>query len=385
MRRLPVVHAVTAIAVTLIHLGTSPVSAKKPDQPGGGGGGGSTYEIHKLDDIGGAFHNGQAYDVSNFGEIVGYVDDAVGGTGRYAAYWTIDESSGQVQTTLSLLAQGIAATGVNDAGGIVGQGEATGGALVGMYWAGPDADPIVLEPLPGHDRSHASAINLDGLICGTSGLSGQSGGGSHTSRAVAWRVNQIGGSTSIAGPFELPGPIDGSRAYSLNDGDSDGVANIAGVFHDYNVSQTAVVWVVQSQADASLAVAPAAVELNDNAEALGINNADIVCGHQDWKAVLWSGPSRATLHRPTKGRDSAALTVALAISNSGVVVGYGGPGLIDRRAVVWENAGAKMVYLDSFLNGSSPLRGLSDAQAVNEFGVIVGKAWDAGFIAMPKP
>ena len=44
-----------------------------------------------------------------------------------------------------------------------------------------------------------------------------------------------------------------------------------------------------------------------------------------------------------------------------------------------------MTYLDGFLDGGSPLGGLTRAEAINEAGLIVGEAWAAAFAAIPRP
>jgi hypothetical protein len=60
------------------------------------------------------------------------------------------------------------------------------------------------------------------------------------------------------------------------------------------------------------------------------------------------------------------------------------------QAAVWAGPDAKPVLLSSFLGPKSPFDGLTDTNAINQAGVIVGVGWDGvddiqqAFIALPK-
>ena len=375
---LPVLLAIAAAAITS---GDNSIAVAGKGNKGKGGGGkpsGPSYNIVKLDDANGQHSNGWANDINSWRQAVGQVDSAAPNTGVVAAHWDVSVVNGQTQSTLTLLKGGNVAYGINDYGEIVGSGKDADGNSIGLYWSSADADPIVLQPLPGADFSSALAINKDGVICGRSAVSG---GGWQSYRAVAWRINLINGSPVVNGPIELPGPVDGSSAFALNDNDANGTAEVVGHFER---STAAVVWFVQAQNDGSLAVAPVPEVLDADSSATGINNSGAVCGQRGSLATLWDATSTTTLQRPTKGKNKVAWTTAFDISNTGVIVGRGGPGAVDARAVVWQNSSSSMAYLDSFLESGSHLGGLSSAEAVNDYGEIVGEGWNGAFIAIPK-
>lgn len=365
------------VSMLVLTIGVAESSAGgKGGNPGGGGSSSPNYSIVALDDAAGAVRDGVARDINNLREVVGYVDDAVGGTGRYAAHWSVVTNSGQTYSTLTVLGTG-AANGINDEGEIVGQFRDGNGNRFGAYWADAQALPVELPPLPGHDTSNAQAINDDGVISGGSSING---GGWQSYRAVVWRIHWIGGTPQVFGPVELPGPADGSSAFAVNN-NSNSVAEISGVFE---ATQTAVVWQVLSNNDGSLSVSPTPDLLDTNSQALGINNGGVVSGQRGNAAVVWSGNTTVTLNRPTKGKTAVAVTSAYDISNTGVIVGIASPNGLDNCAVVWQNANVTMLYLDGFLNANSPLLGLSTAEAVNDHGEIVGEGWAGAFIAIPK-
>ncbi|NUQ63011.1 MAG: hypothetical protein HUU20_11005 [Pirellulales bacterium] len=378
--------ALLAVAAGLWCL--SPTLAKPP---GGGGGNSPSYTIVKLDDANGAYSDGIALGINNrinnLTEVVGYVHDPALGGALRAACWELATSGGTIRSTLSIL-NGIPdvvepsdAYAVNDAGEIVGLGFEPGGEEgLALYWSGANAIPLLLPPLAGDNESIALAINIDGVICGRSNIRG----GVH--RAVVWRINLIGGSPVVWGPVALPDTGAGSRAYSMNDNDSFGVAAVSGVDDG-----AAVVWSVQSLADGSLTVSPIPIIFDDGAEANGINDADTACGYlygTTVEAVVWTGSSRRILNR------AKFVTEAYAsdINNNGAIVGTGHYRRnfdVGDRAVVWPSATSSMILLDKFLV-SSPFTTLLQAEAVNDQGQIAGWGWMGGvaqygaFVAVPK-
>ena len=376
-----------ALAACLIFAGLG--EAGKPDKggkpDGGGGDSGLSYQIVALDDAGGMVCDGVGEDVNNLGLVVGSVRDAITDS-PYAACWILGESNGEVDSTLTLLSGGTGANGVNEDGEIVGEGVEFAGTDVeylGLYWPAPGAEPVELDPLAGHDVSVPYAINDDGVICGVSAVVG----GPWTSRrAVAWRVTWVDGAAEVFGPVELPGGLEGAQGVAITNNDGSGVAEIVGYGWGPNASASeAVVWQVVSGPNGTLTALPLPELLAVDAEAYGINSAGSVCGQVDNEAIVWSPDETTVLERPTKGKNSVALTHALDINDAGLVVGIGGPGIIDSRAVFWGSANAKMVYLDSFLDADSQLAGLSQANAANEHGDIVGEAWNGAFLAVPLP
>lgn len=341
-----------------------------------------SYTIVRLDDLCGLFTDAYAWDINNLGHMVGQVDD---GLSMWGAFWALTTSNGTTHTSLSILKGGnVAATGINDSQEIVGGGFDATGDHLGLFWSSPEADPVVLPPLPGHDQSNATAINNDGVICGIS----KTAGGGETTRAVAWRVNMIGETPVVFGPVALPDTGSGSRANSMNDNDASDIAVIAGefIFPD----NAAVAWGVQSLGDGTLAVVPTPAVVNPTAVANGINNQGVVCGSlagSPVEAVVWSGSARRILSR------SKFVMAAWAndISNSGVIVGTGSyQRNYERgeRAVVWNSATSSMIVLETFLVAGSPFSHLSDAFAINDQGLIIGNGsignQRAAFLAVPK-
>jgi hypothetical protein len=369
-----------AILIAVTAGSAVPASAKKGGKGGGGGGGGATeegYVIAQLDTANGVGTQGRASDVNDLREVVGSIRLPTGDLA--AAFWTITQTNGAIESTLSLLDGGISAIGINNLGEIVGQTYDDFGNAVGVYWPSPTSVAINLPLLPGHDRSVPQGISDDGMICGSVSISGQ---GWQSTRAVAWRVTMSNGDIVISDPVELPSGGPGSGASAITNNDASGFAQVVG-FQDSN--QTALSWTVQSNTDGSLSLASPPIVLDSDADALGINNSGLVCGQLGSLAVVWDGAATTTLKRPTKGKNRVPWTQALDVSDSGVIVGRGGPGEIDATAVVWKDSGGSMLYLDQFLDSGSPLQGLSSAEAVNSFGDIVGNAWwgNGAFIAIP--
>jgi hypothetical protein len=251
---------------------------------------GPSYTIIKLHDANGAYAEVLALGINNSGQIVGQVRN---GDINRAAYWELTTSGGTIQSTLRFLSGGITAPGINDSGEIVGGGYDGNGHEIGMYWSEPDADPLMLPALPGHDASFAQAINSDGVICGLSKIDG---GLPDTYRAVAWRVGIVDGNSAVWGPIALPDAETGSVATSINDNDANGIADVAGRFGE---AEAAVAWSVQSLPDGSLAVASGVAVLDLDAEARGISNFGAVCGSESppEEALVWTGSSRRVLNR----------------------------------------------------------------------------------------
>ena len=206
--------------------------AKKPDKPGGGGGDGggdgdtgNEIIIVKLDEASGIGTQGRAWDINDLREVVGSVRTSSGEDA--AAYWTVTEADGVVESSLSVLGGGHDAFGINSLGEIVGQSFDGSGNAVAVYWPGPSSPAIPLPPLTGHDVSVALSINIDGLICGYVSVSGQQDW--QGDRAVVWRVTSGNDGPVISNPVELPAGGAGSSARDVNDNDGSGTAQVVGV------------------------------------------------------------------------------------------------------------------------------------------------------------
>ena len=88
---------------------------------------------------------------------------------------------------------------------------------------------------------------------------------------------------------------------------------------------------------------------------------------------------------------STLRAAANEINDKGVIVGraeYTKNWSGGQLAVMWSSATGSMVLLNQFLDDNSPLTTLSSAQAVNNFGEIVGLGytgpWYRAFLAIPK-
>lgn len=365
------VFAVTALVGLVL---SAVAEAKKPAKPPGDDSSG-TYKIVKLDDDG--TWECFAQDVNDLGNVVGCVSEDLSASERYAAYWQVSRSGEDVRSELVLLADGSWAFGISNAGEIVGYGNDPNGRYLGLYWAGPDAMPMLLPSLRDTGQTTARSINDDGVVCGIS-----------DGQAVAWRVNWSDGIPSVWGPVALPTLDEISFAAAIGNNDEDGFARIAGVFRTPNRSPAAVSWTVQSLPDGTLAIdpLPRIVEAGE-IQVFGVNDAGTICGNAGWptQATVWTETESLTLNLARRLVDASAQD----INNSGAIVGWGSTGVIDNKAAVWPSADASMVLLDKYLpRKSPPFDSLKEAVAVNELGEIVGVGRNGlsygAFLAIPE-
>ena len=379
-----------AIAVAIGLLCSADAQAGKPDKPAGGGDKAPAYTVAQLDDGGGAFTNGVARALNDTGLVVGQVENAATSE-VFGACWELSGSQWQLRL-LTDTGDGAVAFGVNRAGEIVGGGYDADGHARAFYWAAPTAPPVTLPPVSGNVQSVARSINNAGVVCGYlvhPPVYDDDGNSLYWLReAVAWRVNLVDGQPSVFGPVPLPTLDDQSLALAITDNDSDGAAEIVGGFCTAanNVRTAAVAWTVQSHPDGSLTADPLPMIVeNGDAGASGVNNLGIICGDIGFpnEAVVWSGGVARPLN-PNR----MALTVTQGINDAGVIVGYGGTGIVDHEAVVWPSASAKPVALSKYLGRTSPFLFLKEALAINQAGDIVGFGWDGenygAFLAVPK-
>ena len=349
---------------------------------GGGGGGGDSlsYNIVKLDDVGGTLE-GTAYDINRSRLIVGRAsapsEDPIG----FAVYWTVQESRRSVNSTLHFLAGGEEALGCNETGEIVGRGND-----LPMYWADTDAVGVNLPILGGHVRGGAEAISNDGVICGWS----QGAFAPYLTSAVAWRVTQGNDGPVIWGPLELetldsdPAVTDFSVSNDISDQDAEGLISIVG-----ESNFIATDWIVMLDGTGGL-VAESTNVLSFSGQAYGTNSMGVACGRSNLnpatsntEAVTWTDGVGKLLD--IGGADGVA--DPLDVNDNGVVVGR--VFLPFPRAVVWSGPDASAVLLQHFLK-NSPFDLLVDAQAISESGEIVGQGriidqnFHPAFLAIPK-
>lgn len=337
---------------------------------------GPSYTVFQLDDLDGAATNVIPRDINNIGEAVGQVGSS---PDSYAAvYWTTNKNTGT--SSLQFLADGASAESINDAGEIAGGQYEANGKVIGRYWQNhTDESPLRLVPLQGDDESAAFAINEQGVIVGWS----QSGA---ERRPVVWRIV----SEVALGPFELPNLLaidptaDPDNAFgvatSLTDMDSAGIATVVGCFMLPNAEVTdAARWIITFDQDGALQAIPSV--LAAGAYASHVNNSDTICGNIRDLAAVWS-PEETLLDRL---RD-VTICRAQQINSDGLIVGWAeivSPRYDSDRAVMWSNSSSEMIVLDNFLGKKSPLGYLQEATAVNDQNVIVGRALNGAFLAVP--
>jgi hypothetical protein len=247
--------------------------------------------------------------------------------------------------------------------------------------------------------SAAHSINDGGVICGWVAAPADAEDTFQT-QAVVWRINveTIDGQPTLGvwGPTKLPGldPIDASTASAISQTDADGMALVVGyAYHAAADVFVALAWGVQTLPDGTLAVAPAPVVLDTQAEAAGVNSSGLICGARPPDAVVWNGDSSQALDMSASytsfgGRQTIKNANALAVNDGGVIVGYGTSGL-PPKAVVWTSPTAPMILLDKFVKNTN-FAELNFAYGVNNRGEIAGWGWNgdlrqsAAFLAIPK-
>jgi hypothetical protein len=379
------------LATTAILFCFATVQAKPPSGRGdGGGGSGPNYQVVALDNLEGVIVRSNAVDINSNRESVGYVQTSDLDVGLFPAFWETNVSDNEVGTSLHLLpASGYhsaQAYGINDSAEVVGYADSST-TRVGLYWPSPADEPLAIPPLAGDNYTFALKINADGVICGHSRrlVVNADGSRSFTSdKPVVWRayVADVDGvpTPKVSAPVALPVP-DGSQidlVSAINNADESGFLEIAGRSTSADNTDVAVIWTVALTEDGLIA-SPNAFVLDSSAVAYGINNHGEVSGirlmDDTWEGSVWSGDSVYTLNRAR----SISRPRARDINDAGVVVGegdYSKRGVFyNFRAAVWPSPDADMILLDGFLDANSPFYVLTNANAINESGDIVGYGW----------
>jgi probable HAF family extracellular repeat protein len=274
----------------------------------------------------------------------------------------------------------IYATGINNAGQVVGYSNATIGggsyqAYQAVLWDGTPT-PTILSGLSGSRDSHAYGINNAGQVVGYSDTT--IGGGSY--QAVLWN-----GTTTPTALGDLGWD---SAATGINDaGQVVGYSNVG-----YTSVMQAVLWngTTTPTALGGLGGESGATGINNAGQVVGYSNPTIVGG--PYQAVLWNGTTTPTVLGSLGGNKSSAT----GINNAGQVVGYSNAtiGGGSYQAVLWD--GTTAIDLNSFLSASTLGAGwdLITATGINDNGWIVGDAYnsissgtgyDYAFLLSPGP
>ncbi len=249
-----------------------------------------------------------ALGVNAAGTVVGWSNDSSDPTQTVAFIW--DRADGMQ----SLGMDGIA-TGINDAGQVVGQ-TANGQAFV------MDGQEPILLPGPA-GRSRASAINNAGVVAGWDEIDLRGRGLGHYRAGDAWIWD--GNTQTDLGVLPFPGPFPGlpqhSEAYALNDAGQ--VVGRSGIFvykghHEGWLVSHAFLW----QADQGMTDLGTLGD-GDNTVAYAINNVGDVVGTSGGRAFLYHDGTMIDLNQfsPLVGPNDD-LVAATGINDAGQIVGY---------------------------------------------------------------
>lgn len=291
-----------------------------------------TYQVVRLTFPGAAVGTTWAYDLNDRGIAVGEYEDTSGTL--YGFHYQSSTDSYQS------LGAGNIARGVNQLDEVVGTDTIAG---VGLYWNSPDAEPVVLNPLPGHTHSQAVALNDSGIIIGSSYIPEDAPVTPGFRAIVVWYVNPQG---AVHGPVVLPfleGDIEG-RPSDLTEAQN-GVTTVVGSSESSD-SPLPVTWMVMVVGDSPEVLGP--VQFDGSyvqANAYGINNfGDAVGG-----AALGAGmPGMAFQRRagqpvlPLPILPNAYSGIATDINDAGLMVGGQGITIKNHGAtthgVYWRNS-----------------------------------------------
>lgn len=255
-------------------------------------------------------------DINSAGHLVG-ADSSLYGV--YAS------AAGAAPQRLAIPAGATSSTvsGINAADQIVGSSyNNTINQNLGLYWASPSSQPVVLKALPGDDYALPFGINASGQIVGVSRKST----GTPPQRAVYW-------ANSTADPVELPTAThDIAAANKINDN---------GLIIGTNPSnqRPGYVWHAPAQG-ATPANAETVVPLSGdtNTSAFALNNKGEIVGYSlgaSARAVYWSSPTAQPQALPFLSGDVRA--EAFDINDNSVIVGSSVSSVSVYRPLIWKN------------------------------------------------
>lgn len=249
------------------------------------------------------------------------------------------------------------AYGINDAGQIVGQAEASDGSERAVIWNGGVVSDLGSVFGDG-TSSKANAINEAGQVVGWSMDT------SFNTTATLWNDR---GTVDLGADMRSTGS---STAWAINE-----FGQVAGQAPFGTTFATGFFWDPTNGGGA--AGTPSASQGGAN---LGLNDHGMMVGH----SFFFGDPNRASMATPGKdagtydpfsiGPDGRALSVARAVNNSGMIVGHANNGSGPWQAAVF-TPGQRDPY---FSIGTLDAAGLDTSEALdlNDRGLIVGYAWD---------
>ena len=293
-----------------------------------------------------------ALSLNNLGQVVG-TGWITGDIERHAFLW---EPTTGVMTDLGTLGGHCDATGINDAGQVVGSCAGSGSAFIWTASAGMTA-------LPWIGIAGASAINASGQVTGSC----------HGPVTYQPFLTGPGGTPLV--PLPILGGLAGTFGNGVND-----FGKVVGYGWSGVIGSPAVV--IDGSRVTPLPTLPGAID----AEAHDINNSSVIVGSsfnalKQSRPVLWR--NRSIIDLGTLGGDGGT---ALAINNDGVVVGAADAvAFPSSRAFIWtHNKG--MRDLNTLLINPDVLGGtfLINATDINDHGQIVANTALGAFLLTPK-
>jgi probable HAF family extracellular repeat protein len=290
--------------------------------------------------------------LNNVGQIAGYSYSLTGIGAPYALFWPNSSSSPQQLGALG--GDGGNAVGINDSGEIVGSAYLPGNAVYhAAIWTNSTVGPLDLGSLGG--SSTAASVNNSSQIVGYSFTP------TNWSLAIFWP-------NANSSPLELS-TLGGAYNYALSLNDSGqivGASTPAGGQYEH-----AVFWTNSSSAPLDLGTLGLEESWARAINKLGqiVGRAIEYCLGYQVVPVYWPNGSSTPVTLATLGGNHSE---AISINTSGRIVGYSATSLNGPiYAVLWNNGSSPPIDLNTLIPTNSGWV-LQYANAINDFGEIVG-------------
>ena len=329
----------------------------------------ATAQTYTITDIGvlKGDNESSGFWLNNLGDVVGCSDtQTVQGypctglvAGQHAFYWSKSGGMKDLGTMQSGTVSG--ATGINDAGTVVGYSNIAGQPVTNFYafqWTAAGG-MVNLGTLWGGNSSAAFEVNSAGVITGDSFL------GNGLVNAASWTNQKIRNLGSLPKAIFTAG---------LDINDSGQIVGESVFTYGPPFSSHAFLWNGSSMKD--LGTLPGGLTSVANA----INAPGVIVGQSDgaftrgsWHAVLWNSSLKIQDLGVLPG---GTYSMAFGVNDSSVVVGYGNLFNNAPHAMIWTSAGG-MQDLNSLIPAGSGWV-LVNANAINNVGQITGYGTKGG-------